>query len=91
MAMLDTPFLCYTEGSWFKKRIVINMQQNTACGREGKGAAAFICQSAFEILLCAIMLKRFPHIESFHNVSGNDTCTVQWAIAAAAGRTAEWR
>lgn len=37
------------------------------------------------------MLKRFPHIETFHTVSGNDTRTVQWAIAAAAGTTAERR
>lgn len=60
-------------------------------GEKGRGAPAFICQYAFEILLCAVMLKRFPHIESFHSVSGNDTRTVQWAIAAAVGTTAEWR
>lgn len=64
------------------------MSLNTSCET---GAAAFICWSAFEILLCATMLKRFPHIESFHTVSGNDTRTVQWAIAAAAGTTAERR
>lgn len=59
--------------------------------RKSKGAPSFICQFVFEILLCAIMLKRFHYIESFHSVSGNDTRTVQWAVAAAEGTTAEWR
>lgn len=64
-----------------KKRMVINARQNTPY--RGKRAPAFICQSAFETPLCAVMLKKFPHIESFHCVFGNDTRTVQWAIAAA--------
>lgn len=64
-----------------------------AGGREGKAKVRqrFSASVRFERALCAVMLKRFPHIESFHSVSGSDTRTVQWAVAAAGGTTAERR
>lgn len=91
VAMLNAPFLCQTGGSWFKKRIVINVQQNTSCGGKRQRCTSFYLSVCVWNTAVCRHAEKVSSYWVFSHRSGNDTRTVQWAIAAAVGTTAERR
>lgn len=81
VAMLDAPFLCQTGGSWFKKRIVINVQQNRSC--EGKRQRC----TSFYLSVCVWNTAVCRHAEKVSSYWVFSQCVWKWHTHCAMGHS----